>query len=331
MKLKYTLTNESVSIVDLDNGGKTTIVRKDSVNFKPLVDALISEDETRARGFFTVAKTIETWTDGAFKMAGNSIQCGDETLPASLGERIVKMIKAGDDPKSLLNFWNRLTQNPSWSSVNQVWGFLANAGIPIDQDGYILAYKAVNNNWTDCHTGTLDNSVGATQSVDRRKVSDDPNTPCHFGLHVGALFYATSFGPHDRRMIICKVDPKDVVCVPHDSSQQKVRCCHYEVIGVHNGAKMSDTTHNTKADPAVASAKKAGKEATKTAKTAPEKVKKGTRADKHDFDDMDTLTLMEQPLGELRTYAAVNLKIIGASKIPGGKVALVERIEEVRS
>ena len=316
--MKFTLTNESVTLID---GGKTHTVRKDAVNYKPLVDALVSEDFDRARGCLTTAKTVETWTRGKFKIAGNTVKCGDETLPASLADRIFKMIQAGDDPQSLLNFWDRLAKNPSWRSVNQLWNFLANAGIPIDQDGFILAYKAVNNNYTDCHTGKIDNSVGTVHEMERRLISDDADTPCHFGFHVGALGYAQSFGPSDRRMIICRVDPADVVCVPKDSSHQKVRCCKYEVIGLHNGAKMADTTANTKDDPAVKASKKA-------AEKKPEA--KGTRADAHPFDDMDSLALMEQSLGELRTYAAINLKIVGASKLPGGKTALIARIEEVR-
>jgi len=45
---------------------------------------------------------------------------------------------------------------------------------------------------------------------------------------------------------------------------------------------------------------------------------------------MNSLQLLEQPLDALRKYATYNCLIVGASKIPGGKMNLVTRILEVR-
>lgn len=348
MNLKFTITNESATVIA---DGKTHSVQKGSPNFINLVAALEAGDETKARGYLTVKQAIETWVNGLFKLDGGKITHGTEALPDSLSQRIFAMITKGEDPQSLLNFWERLQKNPSWRSVQQLWGFMANQGIPIDQDGYILAYKAVNANWTDCHSGTIFNTVGSVHDMPRNKISDDPNQACHYGFHVGALGYAQGFGPTDRKMIICKIDPSDVVCIPYDAGRMKMRTCHYEVIGVHSGKRMSSTVEDTRNDPAVAAAKQDAKKAATNAKTAKTKttnaqakagaagkdvsavkpVKAAAAGAKHHFDRMDSLELMEQNLGELRTYAATNLHIVGASKLPGGKTALVARIEEVRS
>ena len=331
--LKFTRTNESVTVIDLTTK-KTHTVPKGNVNFANLTAALDVGDEDTARKYLTVGSTVETWTNGLFRLVNGKVKHAVapeewsklEDLPDSLSERIFAMITKGDDPASLLNFWTRLSKNPSWRSVNQLWGFLANKNIPLDQDGYILAYKAVNRDWTDCHSGKIVNSVGSVHEMPRNKISDDANEACHFGFHVGALGYAQSFGPSDRRMIICKVDPADVVCIPYDCGMQKMRTCKYEVIGVH-GAKMSDTTHDTRKDPAT---KKAAAVTKPKKATPPAKAAKLVATDKHKFDDFNSMQLMEQLLPDLRTYAANNLHIVGASKIPGGKVALVAKIEEVR-
>ena len=45
---------------------------------------------------------------------------------------------------------------------------------------------------------------------------------------------------------------------------------------------------------------------------------------------MDLKKLMEQNLGDLRKYATYGMAIIGASKIPGGKTALVTTILATR-
>ncbi len=348
MDLKFTITNESASVIDMANGGKNYSVRRGAPNFAGLVAALEAQDGKTARGYLTVKTTIETWAKGLFKMVGSKIVHGDDTLPDSLSIRIFDMISKGDDPQSLLNFWERLQNNPSWKSVNQLWGFLANQGIPIDQDGFILAYKGIKENWTDCHTGTIINTPGSIHEMPRNKISDDDNTPCHFGYHVGALDYAKSFA--QGKVIICKVDPAHVVCIPKDAGQQKMRTCRYEVIGVYSGNRMSSTVEDTKNDPAVAAAKKNAKvietqateaktkntnaraEAGAAGKdvTAATQVKTPVSVGTHRFDTMESLELMEQNLGELRTYAATHLHIVGASKLPGGKVTLVARIEEVR-
>lgn len=48
--------------------------------------------------------------------------------------------------------------------------------------------------------------------------------------------YASTFGP---RMVLVKVDPADLVCVPYDCSHGKVRVCRYWVIKeVPNETKM---------------------------------------------------------------------------------------------
>jgi hypothetical protein len=315
------MTNDSITVID---DGKTFTVNKNAVNFNPLRAALLNEDWDKARDSLTIKKTVEAWANGMFRVVDGLIKHGDENLPDSLSDRIFDMIKKGDDPEPLLNFWERLAKNPSWRSVTQLWGFLANKGIPLDPEGCILAYKSVNADWTDVYSGKIANTVGSVHEMPRNQISDDADVACHFGYHVGAIGYAESFGPDNRKIIICKVDPMDVVCIPKDSGQQKMRTCRYEVIGVYSGSRMSSTTEDTRKDPAVAgkAAKKAGK--------APKKDKVAAPAGKHPFDDFDSLQLMEQNLGELRNYAAVNLKIVGASKIPGGKSALVIRIGKVR-
>lgn len=50
------------------------------------------------------------------------------------------------------------------------------------------------------------------------------NTP---NVHFGGHEYASTFGP---RMVLVRVDPADLVCVPFDCSQGKVRVCRYWVL-----------------------------------------------------------------------------------------------------
>jgi len=80
--------------------------------------------------------------------------------------------------------------------------------------------------------------------VDRSKVDSNRNKHCSAGLHVGAIDYVTSYGGisldnHDsndndggNQIVICKVNPADVVSVPSDAKFQKLRACRYEVVAI---------------------------------------------------------------------------------------------------
>ena len=104
--------------------------------------------------------------------------------------------------------------------------------MPITEDGCVLAYKAVNSNYMYKYTGTMNNSVGETVSIDRGKVDDNRDKGCSAGLHCGALDYVRDYGSEDSgdHIMIVKVNPMDAVSVPHDCQHQKLRVCQYEVV-----------------------------------------------------------------------------------------------------
>jgi hypothetical protein len=101
--------------------------------------------------------------------------------------------------------------------------------LPITPDGCFLAYKRVRENYMDCHTGTMDNSVGRVVEMERNMVDDNRNNTCSSGLHFCSHSYLSSFG--GERTVIVKIDPADVVSIPSDYNDAKGRACRYTVIG----------------------------------------------------------------------------------------------------
>lgn len=331
--IRYTLTSDAITVIV---NGKPHSVQKGAANFEGLRSAIIKEDWGAVPGYLTIAKGIETWAKGNFSVQGEAILFKGEAIPDTLAKRVHQMVQRAEDPSPLFKFWERLDRNTSYRSVQQLYTFLVHEGIALDEEGYLLAYKAVRQDYKDFHTGTEDNSVGSAPEMPRNKISDDPKEACHYGYHVGALRYAQSFGDDTRRIVICRVDPADVVCVPYDSNAEKMRVCKYEVIGNY-GSQLPSTTFKVKDEapaPVQAPAKAPPvKKATPPAKAtkAPAKVTQPkTTQPELDLSKMDEVDLLAQPLEVLRPYAANVLKIVGASKIPGGKPALVERILEVR-
>lgn len=342
--IKFVLSNTGITVF---MEGKQYASSKSDANYPALRKALIDEDIEAVKKNLTVEKTISSWANGKFKMEGDKVYFNGEELPDGISERIKNLARSGEDVLPFLNFWERLSKNPSHRSISQLPDFLKHSNIPFTKEGRFLAYKAVNEDFTDVHTGKISNAVGAVNKMPRNKISDDPREACHYGFHVGALEYATSFGSYRSRMVVCEIDPEHVVCVPYDSSQQKMRVCEYKVIGLH-GAPMSSTnmdeddmpqeddSDQPEVDevsdaPDVALPKKGKKEPEKKSskkKAPPPPPKLSAKWKK--FRSMTMLNLMEESLDILRKYAAEDLKIVGASKIPGGKTALVAAILKAR-
>jgi len=385
----YTLTNESVTIIW---EGKPHTVQKGAPQFQSLRFAILNEKWEDIPKHLTVAKSLSEWAKGKFTVNGEVISYDGDRLPQDINNRILQMAGKGEDPTPVFLFWERLQKNPSSRSVKQLWPFLEHRGIPLTTDGCFLAYKGVKDDYKDQYSGTVDNKPGVINEMPRNKISDDPNEACHFGYHVGDLSYAKSFAP---KVIVCKVDPADVVCVPYDESQRKMRVCKYEVIGNHNGCHLPDTIYTGEPgypaddhdayptddpddgheealeeeidheeddeDEESADDKQerlggrgklmtvtvepqgpdsviddgSGKISDLMTKEADEGLK--PVEEKHipvcffKYSKMGMEELMKEQISALRQYATWGLQIIGASKIPGGKVALISRILAVRA
>ncbi len=345
----FTFTNESITVVW---EGKPHVVQKGAPQFAALRKAIISEDWDAVPKCLTVAKSLQEWAKGKFTVQGNVFSYEGRPMPANLNERVLAMATKNLDPTPVLNFWERLSKNPSYRSVEQLWEFLQHKGIPLTEDGCFLAYKGVRTDFKDQHSGTFDNSPGAKNEMPRNQISDDPRVECHEGFHVGALEYAKSFA---SRVVVCKVDPENVVSVPYDHSAQKMRVCKYEVIGNHNGSHLPSTVfipdendpteadvtnreyesedddpdYDPESDPLLESEEQM-KEIVNKPKKETKEPKRASKKGYAKLDKMDMEKLMEQSIEDLRKYAGKGLEITGASKIPGGKVALVSKILEVR-
>jgi hypothetical protein len=193
---------------------------------------------------YDVASSVEHFCDGYVHVKNGTLNWNGIPMPELFTDRILDMKKEGFDFDSMLNFMCNLNDNPSDKSILELFDFMQNKNLPITQDGHFLAYKAVRPDFKDIYSGSIDNSVGEVVEVDRSKVDSNRNKHCSAGLHVGAIDYVTSYGGinldnHDdndgdggNQIVICKVNPADVVSVPSDAKFQKLRACRYEVVAI---------------------------------------------------------------------------------------------------
>jgi hypothetical protein len=150
--------------------------------------------------------------------------------PSIVTQRVLNFKEKGLPYDPLLKFSKKLMENPSYNSREMLYAFLEHNGHPITVDGNFIAYKKVRSDFTDCHTGKMDNSINKVVSMPREEVDDNPNNTCSSGLHVAAYNYANNFS--QGHLLEVEVNPKDVVSVPVDYDGEKMRVCAYKVRAV---------------------------------------------------------------------------------------------------
>ena len=241
MKHPHIITTDSiVSFID----GQRYICPCDSLRYKRVIAAINAGDD---EAFKTAMQESELSSfQAATQEQGFSIVNGVVTLDGidiigSLQDKLQRLIQEDHDIAHFAAFVRNLRQNPSRSAVKELYDFLAYAELPITENGNLLAYKGLQDDYWSVSSGKtvlkqglaneagyIFNGIGEVIECDRVEVDDDRRHGCSNGLHVGSHDYATGFG---RRCVIVEVNPKDVVSVPLDCECQKMRVCAYKVVG----------------------------------------------------------------------------------------------------
>lgn len=349
--IPYTITNESITVL-LD--GMPTTVHKGTPQYTALRTALLTENYGDVSQLLTSTGVLARYLQGtAFTARDGALFYNTFEVPDDIRRRLEELVMEGKDPTPILRFYERVEKNPSYRSRTQLFAFLQHVGVPIEPDGTFLAYKGVRSDYKDCHSGTFDNRPGAVHQMPRNQISDDPDEACAVGFHVGALSYAANFGPI---VVICRVDPADVVSVPADEQFRKMRVCRYIVMGRWSGEAMPSTTTDISDDVGaddeglpeegddlpeillgVPAASYSDEERARIGEAidglkADEPKPRRKPAAKGKLGKMQSMKpaeLMDCTIDELRTLAKA-MKIVGATKIPGGKSALIAAISKYR-
>lgn len=217
-------------VVVFDYGPPVTIPRG-NVQFDMIRSLLEQERYLEVPDAVDKARYVHKTTKGKFTIQDGSVIIDGQTLPDSLSDKLLELVESGESTQRLENFWNNLAQNPTDSARQDLYGFLAENNVPITRDGCFIAYKTVKHNFWDKYTGdTFNCKPGNIVEMVREKVDHNRQNTCSNGLHVAAFEYAHNFGNNDDRLMECKVNPRDVVAVPPDYSQRKMRVCRAEIL-----------------------------------------------------------------------------------------------------
>ena len=241
--MNYIVSGNGTITIVIDNQSFT--VGYDHPNYMAIKECIVNDDAENIVELIDIPSAIEDYAEGKVTVTDGVLRYDGEEIHNSLTERIMGMMRNGFPFEPMIKFLANVLENHSNRAVQELYTFLEHKNLPITEDGCFLAYKAVTSDYKDKWSRTIDNSVGETVSMQRRKVNDDCGVGCSDGLHCGALEYVEGYRSehYGDRVVIVKVNPKDVVSVPTDCECQKVRTCEYQVIADYEGPLKSLLHH----------------------------------------------------------------------------------------
>ena len=241
--LPHIINSSSISIM-VDGTMKS--ITDSHANFEKIKQAIKNGDWDNIPTLINLSKqvedTLEAQNISDITIKNGIVYYNGKPVHNTLTARIVQMINEDFNVAHMVKFMSNLMQNPSHRAVTSLYDFLEAGKIPITENGTFLAYKKVRFDYKDIHSGTFDNSIGVEVSMPRNMVDEDPEKTCSAGLHVCSYDYLPHFSSTSQdRVVICEINPADVVAIPKDYKNTKMRCCKYKVIGEVDNYKTEDT------------------------------------------------------------------------------------------
>jgi hypothetical protein len=185
----------------------------------------------------------------------NAVLFDNDPVHDALADHIVRLVNEGEDVTAWVKLMENIKLNPHAQSVEGLFRHLSKHQYTITQQGMILAYKGVSSygrgevpegeqipegtyystrsghaivNGVDIND-YVPQRIGDVVEMPRSEVTFDPSISCSSGLHVADWGYANAMGD---TVLAVLVNPRDVVSVPTDYGDAKVRVCRYKVLEV---------------------------------------------------------------------------------------------------
>ncbi len=225
--ISYVKTANTLEVI---LNGKPFSVHSSHSNFQTVLDALRKKDEVALGAALDTGKEIAVGTNGNVSVVDGQVLFRGSEIHGTFVDRLKELLDLRLDINPIVAFIDNIMQNPTKHVLDDLYTFLEVGKLPLTTDGHFLAYKVVTADYRDKHSGRFDNSVGLVLKMNRNQVDDNRNNTCSNGFHFCSFDYIRSFYSEGDRIVLVKVNPKDVVSIPTDHGQTKARCCEYLVV-----------------------------------------------------------------------------------------------------
>lgn len=222
--MSHILTNNYVNIFW---GGKPFYAEKNHPNFSRIVDLVKIGQIKEALPLFDLAEIIRKTSFGNITVKPDGVFYKNTKINNYVADRILEFLKDGGDVEPLVNFLERLLQNPNKHIFNNLYSYLEKYKLPIDADGSFYAIKAVRNNLTSKWNPNVQYGIYDTYSEPRQLLlsPDENDSYCGPGLWFGWTQFVFNYGSGNDKVLLVRVNPEDVIATPNLEHYQKMAAC----------------------------------------------------------------------------------------------------------
>lgn len=167
-------------------------------------------------------------TAGKVEVSDDQIYYNGEPISGYMVERTLSLMRSGHEIDSWAAFMDHLMDNPTDEVRKDLFQWVEAGRMPITPDGCLIGFKKVRANYMDVHSGRFSNTPGSILDMDRDACDKSRNNTCSTGFHFCSPGYLSHFS--GERVMVVKINPRDVTAIPADYNNHKARCCHYEVL-----------------------------------------------------------------------------------------------------
>lgn len=229
--MSFIITEDSVTILSEDGlphiyGRKSS----DDSTYKTILKFIKNGDLKGAIEAIDVSKHVVNVSGGKVQIADGVVYYNGQRLHGHMVDVLLNLYNNGFKVDYFFKFIENLMLNPSKKAVDGLYRFLEANNMPLTEDGCFMAYKNVNDNYYDKHSNKVYYGIGSVVTMDRNAVQDDENVTCSYGLHACSLEYLKGGWSTNGHNLLVKINPADVVSVPKDYKNSKLRVCRMEVV-----------------------------------------------------------------------------------------------------
>lgn len=232
--MRYSITDTGVNVV---TSAGSLSASCDHPNFAEICRALIDKVDVDFDELFDVKKTIEGHGSG-FRVVWSSVFFGETKLSDYIASRIIDSVSGGFGTTPVSKFIEKTMQNENPHVHEDLLRWVEHSKLPIDDDGNIIAFKRVAEDFYDIHSHTVKYEVGKHVSIPRSMCTFDRDESCGPGLHFAGRNYW--FGTASNPIVMLSIDPRDVTSFPRN--EPKGRCCRAFVVKVVSESERDDVT-----------------------------------------------------------------------------------------
>jgi hypothetical protein len=247
--------------------GQHYAISQDHINYGRILAKLTAKDFDGLVELTDVRAGVRRFvsTDPEFAFTNDLIAFRGRPFSECVTDKVLDLIEAGNDASALFKFLRLVRANPSAVAQEELLLFCVANNFMIDTEGFIVAYKSVNENYTAIHDGKtfykpallmtpaeiLKYAGGVTVngvttrigtgnrtvvSMERSAVDDRRENTCSYGLHFASFEYASTWaGQANKRLLAFGVNPAHVVSIPNDYGNQKGRASEIVVYSEIDG------------------------------------------------------------------------------------------------